>query len=868
MQPFYTNVSVHKNKFVHRYVDSEGNRQIHAVPHTLRLFIKGNGFHQSLFREYLNEKEFSNPKEMREFIQQYKDVMDFYGMEKPEYQFISDTYDFADELQFDFDKLVIANVDIETEIGHGFPDPILAEQEVNSITVWVVGKKTSVTFTTLEYEKSKDTKQSAHNIVIKCKNEVDLFNKWLDYWNNLKPDSFTGWNVKGFDIPYLINRGKKVVPNKIRMISPIHEYVHGDTWKQPNNVEEYSEYAICGLDTFDYLELYKKFNFDPMPDFKLETVAQKELGTGKQDYCGFDNLKDFYLGNPSMFVRYNIQDVGLINDLEKKLGFLYLAYTLAYVAKVNPDDIFGQVKFWDVYIYNELKKQGLQIPPKKRKDKTEIEGAFVRDVIVGRSKWVVSFDLESLYPKSMLQYNISPETLRGKAQKSTDLLRLINLEVIPELQKAYEYGYSMTANGAYFDKSFVGIFPQVVAVIFGKRKLYKKEMKVHKQNAEKIKVELEHRLHNKELNPEFSGKSDADLRDMLETENALVASFDAKQMAMKIAINSLYGACGNAGFRYYDPNIAEGITLSGQLASRFIGRRLHEFLNEKVGLPKDSNQIDWLVAGDTDSVYITLEEWVKYITQGKTYDKIKMIDVVDNFCKTEIEPFIAKCYDELAIFMNAYENAMYMKREAISDSGIWRAKKNYVLRVWDNEGLRYAEPEIKMMGIETAKSETPQFVKDEMVECIKLMLDEDKESELIDRITHFKKVFHKVSPNDIARNKGVNGIDKWSDGMYPKPKAPFNVCASLSFNRMRIEKKVLDIPPIENGNKVKIIQLKTPNPTGYHYFAYPNELPPEFGLHDYVDYLGQYNQLFLSPIKSFTDILGWQTEKNVLADFF
>ena len=448
------------------------------------------------------------------------------------------------------------------------------------------------------------------------------------------------------------------------------------------------------------------------------------------------------------------------------------------------------------------------------------------------------------------QYNISPETLRHPSQMREGLIdELVACKPdIPELLEAKRLGYAMTANGAMFDKSRLGWFPKIIQKFFDKRVAYKKEMK-------KWQKELERLLQQPE-------KDNAAINHAI----SMIAVYDARQMAVKIAINSLYGALGNEGFRYYNHSMAEGITTSGQLASRYIERKVVELLNNMLG--KDKPAEEWVVGGDTDSRYFTMSYIVDKLTKGQDYPLSKLVDLVDAIAAQSIEPHIEKSYEELADYLGAYTNAMSMKREVIADVGIWRAKKNYILRVHDNEGVRYAEPHIKMMGIETARSELPDFARTEMVECLKLILDDDKEAELQQRLETFHEYFIKRQPNDIARNKGVNGIEEWSNGFVAKPRAPFNVRASVSFNRLRQEKRLFDIAPIESGDKVKIIRLTEPNPTGYYYFAYKDDLPPEMGLHEYIDYEGQYEQMFLSPIKSFTDLLGWKTEASALDDFF
>ena len=499
--PFYTNVSIQKNKVVHRFVDKHGNRQIEVVPHQFNLFIKAKETDEpdsfSLYGDTLKRKVFDSNREMREYVKEYNDLFDIYGMQDAYIQFIADTYP-EEEIAFDMQYIRIANIDIETEIGKGFPKPQEAAQQVNSITVRMIGSPNSITFTTLDYRPELDTMKDDCSEVIVCRDEVELFKKFLNLWQYLSVDAVSGWNTNRFDFPFLINRGLKIVPDDIYKLSPIYKHVYGSPFRDVSRFEgkpEGSIYEIAGLDLLDYHDLYKKFNYDTLPDYKLETVAQHELGKGKLDYCGFDSLKEFYLGNPTMFVRYNIRDVALINELDEKLKYLYLVYTVAYQGHVNPTHIFGEVKYWDCVVYNELKRAGIQIPPNRQKQKQPFVGAFVNDVIVGKSRWVVAFDLTSLYPMVIKQYNISPETLRHPSQMREGLIdELVACKPdIPELLEAKRLGYAMTANGAMFDKSRLGWFPKIIQKFFDKRVAYKKEMKTHAKKLELIAKELSRR---------------------------------------------------------------------------------------------------------------------------------------------------------------------------------------------------------------------------------------------------------------------------------------------------------------------------------------------------------------------------------------
>lgn len=362
--------------------------------------------------------------------------------------------------------------------------------------------------------------------------------------------------------------------------------------------------------------------------------------------------------------------------------------------------------------------------------------------------------------------------------------------------------------------------------------------------------------------------TDEELKQHYTHLNNQIATRDAQQMAMKIAINSLYGASGNEGFRYYDPSIAEAITQSGQLAIRYIGRRISEFLDEQF---KTSTGQDRWCYSDTDSVVICLDDFVQKITNNNesAFEKSKIVDAINHFCENKIEPFIADCYEELATYMNAYCNQMQMKREVIADAALFRAKKNYVMQVYDNEHVRYDEPKLKMMGIETAKSTTPDFVKEALIDCYKIMLNGNNQ-ELLDKISSFHIKYLNEDYNNLATPRGVNSIMKWvdSDGSY-KNRIPYHVKASLEFNRLLKEKGLTDIPPITDGMKVRIITLSNKAPVDGGYIAYVGSLPEEFGLTNYIDRETLFEKTFLSPVESFTSTLGWKHQDTFeINDFF
>lgn len=450
---------------------------------------------------------------------------------------------------------------------------------------------------------------------------------------------------------------------------------------------------------------------------------------------------------------------------------------------------------------------------------------------------------------------MGPDTIIRPSQRRDGLLdSLIEMKPIddvPELQEAHNIGAAMAANGSLYNKDELSIFSKVVEELFSLRKQFKKQMKNFERELEELKAH----------------EDDADYHKKAFAIEAQISSFDAKQMAMKIAINSLYGASGNGGFRYYDPSIAEGITQSGQLAVRYIGRRISEWLD---GWLKTDTGFDRWIYSDTDSCYFCVEDFVNKVAGNKTdFEKSLMIDAIDRFCQKEIEPFIESCYNEMAEYMNAYSNKMVMKREVIADAAIFRAKKNYIIQVYDNEGVRYHTPKLKMMGIETARSTTPDFVKEALIDSYKIMLNGDNDS-LLQVMAAFRESYMQQDINMISTPRGVNDMGKWVDanGNYII-RIPYHVKASHEHNRLLAEKGLTDINPIIDGTKVRLITLYERSPIQGNYIAYVGDLPKEFGLHDYIDRETLYDKTFLSPIESFTSILGWKhIDKYDIDDFF
>jgi DNA polymerase elongation subunit (family B) len=368
---------------------------------------------------------------------------------------------------------------------------------------------------------------------------------------------------------------------------------------------------------------------------------------------------------------------------------------------------------------------------------------------------------------------------------------------------------------------------------------------------------------------ELSDKELLSLKKQLEYD---ISKYHNFQLVRKIQLNSAYGAIGNEWFRYYSTELAEAITLSGQLSIQWIGQELNKYLNKVI----KTDGVDYVIASDTDSVYLCLDGLVQRVFPNKgmfdgkpvSPDTKTIVDFLDKSSQELILPFIDKKFKELSDIMNAYENKMQMGREIIANKGIWTAKKRYMLNVWDSEGVRYTEPKLKIMGIETTRSSTPKIVREELENVIDIILNENEDS-LISYIQDFKTRFMKMPVESIAFPRSVNGMDKYADPyQIYKKSTPIAVKGALIYNHhisnMGLDKKYR---LVGEGEKIKYLHLKKPNPLGGmkgedQIIAFPSTLPKEFKLDGYVDYNAHFEKSFIDPLSTIVNAIGWQLERK------
>ena len=633
---FYTNVIRFGNNLLVREIRN-GERIKKRVRYSPTLFslVQKPTQHKTLEGKYVTPITHETMKDAKEWIDQYQNQTDLiYGNTQYPYSYISDVH--KETIDWDISKLLIVTLDIEVECENGFPSSRSASEPMLSITIKNHQNKKIIVWGLHPFKTDRDDVEYRL-----CKDEKDLLGQFIDDWEYYCPDIITGWNTEFFDIPYLCNRIKQVLgEDELKRLSPWKSVHDRDVYQMGRSHQIYN---IQGIAHLDYFDLYRKFTYTAQESYRLDHIAKVELGEQK-DGNPFDTFREWYINDYQSFIEYNINDVELVDKLEDKMKLIELCLTMAYDAKVNYVDVLGTVRYWDVLIYNYLKEKNIVIPQKKMHDKSaQYEGAYVKDPQVGMHKWVMSFDLNSLYPHLIMQYNISPETLIPSDEEAPEKM----VDKILDGKVKNTTKFCMAPNGAFFRKDKRGFLPELMETIYNDRVKYKTLLLESKQKYEDTK--------DKSI-----------LKDISRYENI--------QMAKKISLNSAYGAIGNSWFRYFDIRNAEAITTSGQLSIRWIEKALNIYLNKVL----ETDNEDYVIASDTDSVYITFEKFVDMGFIKGTADET-IVNFLDKVATKKLEPFIDKSYKHLAEQMNAYDQKMVMKREVIADKGIWTAKKRYIL---------------------------------------------------------------------------------------------------------------------------------------------------------------------------------------------
>lgn len=884
MSQYYTNVELYGNNILERYlVDGVEHRR--KVPFEPSLFhhCQETSPYKDIYNRNVREKFFDSISDARKWK---KDMAEFgkevMGMDDFILQYIYKQY--TSEINFELNEIDIANVDIEVISKDGFPEPAICKWEIDAITHFSSKQKKYFVFSTRKWSKAKSILEPRilENLEYNYfETEKEMLVSYVNFWQKNTPNILTGWNVERFDLPYIINRLKRIwgekTPEKLSPWGKIEEKI---VYNMAGAEEQV--YKIVGVNLIDYLELYKKFTFTTRPSYKLGYIGEVELSDTKLEFDG--PLWQLAEQDPQTYVDYNIKDVDLVVRLDDRLSLMLLVLSVSYYARVNYNNVFSPLKTWDGIIHYSLMQKNVIIPENKKHSKEDYGGAFVKSPIMGRHRWLVSFDLTSLYPKLIGQYNISPETLMDYFTPPDES------EFINKTFSWNNLGYSCTPNGMMYTKEKLGVIPTEIDKVFNQRKFHKNTSFNFNFLAEKLKLTLiENQFGNETIDfdeaTSLFGKevtvshlSKEVMESLIPFSEKMEKIHDVQQQARKVLINSLYGALGNEFFRYYDIRNAEAVTSAGRLSIQWIERKLNEYFNKVIG----SEDFDYVVYIDTDSVYLNLGSLVDKVCEMKgikeaEWEKDQWVDFLDKFAKEKVEPYIGKCYEELAEYMNAYQQNMFMDREAIADVGFWTAKKRYCLNVWDNEGKRIHDadgkliPKLKIMGIETQRSSTPPFVAKSLKESIRLILQSDEQT-LQNHVVKVNAEYRSRPYQDISSVTSANNIEKYSDKYFNPLKGCLgHIKGVLAYNRMSVSFNEVD--PIRSGEKVQLLLLKPNNPTRSEIIAYPSggKIPDEYALDlkNIINYNLMYEKHFLKPLLNICGSVNWKHEpSNDLSSIF
>lgn len=840
-------------------------KTINGNPLTRKIYDNMNDF----YRDYENNKGIANSS--------------MYGTTSHKMQWLNENY--KGDIDYDLNIMRIAFIDIETCCELGFPEPSIAPEPINVLTYYLSNHKKYYVLTCKEYGDVNINDEDC--VLIKCENEKQLLEKFIHLWEFDYPDIISGWNIGKFDIPYIINRIIKVLgESHVKKLSPFGIVNTRNVRNDRGGEDIY--YNIIGVNDLDYLDLYKKYSFGEKPSYSLKYITTLELGETKLDHEEFANMHLFYKENYQKFVEYNIQDVRLVLKLDEKLNFIKLAMQIAYLAKINFRECFSPVITWESLIYNHQSEKGIFFEIIEKSNSNDgYPGAFVKQPIPSKYKWVVSFDLNSLYPSLIRQFNISPEKILTEPERTELLYRIknINENTYSQLAKLddnngivndiinknidtsilKQFDYALSGAGYFFKKDSQGFMAEIMAYIYNQRRAIKKQMLADESKVEELKEEI-HKL-GLEINENSDNKL---IKDYYFYYGRAVVG-EVTQLALKILLNSGYGAFSSPYFQFSDLRLSRSITLSGQCAVKWMEIWLNKFLNQYF----HTNNFDYVITIDTDSLYLNLETLIDKIKEKKpNLTDEDCINILDKFAHDIIEPQIQEGYDEFYEYTNSYENQMVMKRECLCSSGVFVAKKRYCLNVFDNEGVRYEKPKLKIKGLDVVRSSTPDSIKADIKEVYKIILDKD-EKEVQKFIKEVKNRFKQLDIEQISITSSISDLDKYMkkydkrNNIFMKG-TPIHVKAAITYNNM-IEKLGLEktYQYIKSGDKIKYVFLKEPNKCFNEAIAFLNFFPKEFNLNEYISYDKTFERVFIGPVKNIMEPINWQWEEiNTLDDLF
>ena len=823
----YQNAYYQREKnLVHIWDDKLGYR---SFPYSRYAYERSqNGEYTSLYGDKLSK-----------IFKFKKDDPDLFESDVPETtRILVDTYTDSD---IPSEGHIILTYDIECEMDTGLPDVEKAENELTAI-----GLHDSATdhYWVLIMDKDGKMKESknGNRTVIPFRDERDMCMKYLSLYEYINPTIVTGWNIDYFDTPYLYNRIKRILGVKhANRLSPI-----GECFWSPYR----KRFFMAGVSYLDYLGLYKSYTYVELDNYRLDTVAMKELGRGKVEYAG--NLDDLFKTDIEKFIEYNLVDVQLVVDMERKLQFVDLCRGICHAGHVPYEDFVYSSKFLEGAMLCYLKRQNI-VAPNKPADRQEMMqalrdneqekfiGAYVKAPIVGKYDWIYDLDLTSLYPSIIMTTNISPETKVAKisnwdAQKfmkgEIDTFNIGEKTITKEnLRKLLdESKYAVSSNGVLYTTDKVGCIPAILDLWFAQRVEFRKLEKKYGEEGDKEKY----------------------------------AFYKKRQLVQKILLNSLYGVLGLPAFRFYDVDNAEAVTLTGQTVIKSTAEMVNIKYNKELGKKGE----DYNIYIDTDSVFFSAVPLLDHRYPEWRNEDDKEIALKVDAIAGETQDYLNNFYDVLAerVFNVAKEKHRFqIKKEFVSRSGIWIAKKRYAQWIIAENGIPTDRLDVK--GLDVVRSSYPAEFRKFMSEILISILRGDNETVLTDRIYDFKKSLSTMNVVSIAKNSAVKEISKY----IPKKKdnramfqfnsgTPAHVKAAIAHNQLLVHFKcAAKHAPMRDGDKIKWVYLKQ-NPYGLDAVGFKGHDDPDEIMdlvRTYIDYDKIFERELLKKLEDFYGALGW-----------
>jgi len=805
------------------------------VPYKRYAYVKDNyGTHVSLYGDRL-KKIYKWEKGLKGLHE--SDI-------NPETRTLIDMYTNSEEPSTGHKIMII---DIEVEVTEGFPSPRKAANKITSIAIHDSVTDQYFCFVLDEENKLKSNDWGKNVTVETFDKEYGLLQRFYAKYLEMRPTIITGWNVDGFDIPYLYNRAQQILGKNIAdCLSPVSK-VYWNKYRE--------KYMIAGVSCLDYLMLYKNFTFSSKPSYRLDEIGKSEVGTAKISYDG--TLNDLYENHLEDFVKYNIHDVRIVKKLDDKLDFIDVARGICHVGHVPYEDIVYDSRFLEGAILVYLKKLGVVAPNKTPRDDVKKDGkfagAYVQDPQKGRHDWVYDLDITSMYPSIIMSLNVSPETKIGKVigWDPEEFIRGKNKTYSiymndkkkgqfteTELKEYFDNNQvSISNNGIIYRTDKLGLIPTLLSEWFDKRTEYRK------------------------LAKKFGDDGDEDQ----------AGYFNRRQHIQKIVLNSMYGVLGLPVFRFYDLDNAEATTLTGQSLIKFTKKLGNHFYNKELGTDKD-----YCIYIDTDSVFYSAVPLIEHRFPNQNLSDVMMTQRINEIA-TEVQGFLNKSYDYFAQkFCNLNKHRFEIKQEIVAKSGLFIVKKRYGMKVISDNGVQVNKTMVK--GLDTVRSNFAPLFRQLLADVLDDILGSVPKDKIDHRITRFKKNMKLNQLDEISSPTGVKGIWKYlrkdnehTSDLLEKPKdrrvfslfhkgTPVHVKAAIAYNDLvRYFKQDNKYGFINNGDKIRWVYLKT-NPLGLKVVAYKgHEDPPEIMeyIDEHIDHDKIYGQAMTKKLQMFYDCLDW-----------